>query len=205
MKRKYIVMIMIFSLTFVGCEGNNYANSTMVKNAAVATNQLPTFRESQKDKDQIKPLDNDDFIISYHNVSFTVGEDAGKVLQQLGEGTANENNNFGFVGYDNEYKHKIFMHGYPANSPIITLYSKVSIHDGTSIISQLDITNSGTKRGLSKGDSYSKMIALYGTPNKEAKDSNGTKSSYWFENKELDIYYNSNQEVIQILLVNTDL
>jgi len=205
MKRKYILMILICSLTFIGCKDINYANSTINNKPATSTtnnqDKIPPLTEPQKD---IKPLDNDDFIVTYNNVSLSLGNDAGKVLQQLGQGTANENNNFGFVGYHDENKYKIFMHGYPTSSPIVTLYSKVTISDGTSIISQLDITNLGTNRGLGKKDSYSKMIALYGNPKKEVTENNITKCSYSFENKELDIFYNSIKEIVQILLVDTD-
>lgn len=168
-------------------------------------NKTSTTNQPQAEKKQLKPLEKDDFVISYKDVQLDVGEDASKVLQQLGPGTANEDNNFGFVGWDMENNYKFFMHAYPPNASTFTLYTKVSIANGTSIISELTLNDLGTKRGLSKGDLYNKMIELYGEPTQELQYNTGSKYSYIFGKRELDLYFDSNKAISAIVIVNTSI
>lgn len=190
---KYFKVFLILLLLLIGWSGNIILNQ-LNENKAIAIASNYQMKEIE-----VKPLRDKDFIVEYNEVKFTVGEATNKVLTELGQGTANEKNNFGFIGWDNENKFKFYSHGYPKDTPIIELITKVSVIDGTSIINRVDISKIGTQRNLKEGDSFDKMVELYGEPEVEGKN-NGVKYFYLKGNKKLEIIFNKNKEILKIFI-----
>lgn len=146
-------------------------------------------------------LTDKDFSITYNNVKIELGKPCGNVLKILGDGTATEDNNYGFVGYSEDNKYKYYNHGYPMNNPLINVYTKVDIIDGTSTISQIDIFNYAYKQGIKKGESYKNIKNLYGKATKELINNLGKKECiYNYKNKTLDFTFNKNSKLELISL-----
>lgn len=194
MKRLKFILIIVLFLT--GCGKNNeIVNSSKNK-------EFMTLSNSESKQSKSEPLSLVDFTVEYNGVDIIVGERASKVLEKLGPGTANENNNFGFIGWDTENKYKFYNHGYPKDSPIIEVITRVSVAEGTSIINSIDISNIGTNRNIKIGDSFEKLVELYGYPKEKKNDNNEVTYYYFLENNELDFYFDRNHKVERIVLIN---
>lgn len=193
---KKLKFILIIVLCLIGCGKKDImAYSTM-------NEKLEIINSFSSDRTEGKQLSKEDFTVKYNNFEIIIGEQANKVLEKLGQGTANENNNFGFIGWDIENKYKFYSHGYPADSPIIDIITKVSVVEGTSIINQMNISNIGTNRNIRIGDSFEKLVELYGEPKEKMNDNNETSYYYSLDNKELDFYFDRKLNIVRILLIS---
>jgi hypothetical protein len=118
----------------------------------------------------------DDFAIAVDGITIAIGMDPAPVIAALGDGGADEDNNYGFIGWDESQQYKFFRHDYDG----FAIIDKTEIASGTSIISQIAITAAETHRGISPGDTYDDMVAAYGEPDQEKSDEGMTDCTYLF-------------------------
>lgn len=122
------------------------------------------------------------------------------IFDVIGNGDANEDNNFGFIGWDPDNKYKYYSRRY-SNFSIIT---KVEVVSGKSIISQIDLISVETARGVSVKDSYDKLIKEYGTQYNKTIHDDKTTYIYEFINKKLIFDVNKENEIIRISILYID-
>lgn len=145
-----------------------------------------------------QPLSDADFQVCYNSVVFGVGDDAQEVLAKLGLGIANPENNYGFIGQDDENRYKFYYYGYPADSSIVYITTRVEIGTGKSIVSHIDASLVGTNRGLRKGDSYERIAALYGWVSGIAKKGSSYRFFLDFKDKTIEIEVNDKKTIESI-------
>lgn len=101
-----------------------------------------------------------DFEITYDNLVIKPGMEAKDIINRLGNGSADEDNNYGFTGWSGDNKYKYYRHEYGSFS----IYTKVNIIDGTSIVSQISLNDVPTERGVRNGSPYRDLLRIYGAP-----------------------------------------
>ena len=73
--------------------------------------------------------------LNYNDLVIKAGMDSKATLDKLGNGSAAEDNNYGFVGWSEDNKYKYYYHNYGSFS----LYTKVNVVDGTSVIDKISL------------------------------------------------------------------
>jgi hypothetical protein len=126
----------------------------------------PSQQQSAGQDSEIAGLSAEDFAVTVDGVRVSLGADPAEVFAAFGDGGADEDNNFGFIGWDDAETYKYFRHDYEGFSIIV----KTHAEEGTSVISQIGLTGIATSRGIAPGDSYEDMLAQYGTPDEEKTD-----------------------------------
>lgn len=107
-----------------------------------------------------KELQTGDFEFIYNDLAIKPGMEAKGIIDKLGSGSADEDNNYGFIGWSDDNKYKYYRHEYESFS----IYTKVNVIDGTSIVSQIDLKDIPAKRGIRKGNTYRELLRIYGAP-----------------------------------------
>ena len=199
-----LIICTIFS--FAGCSNKNDTtknrkNSTQIQTQTSTKNNISNDT-SDTPNNKTSRLNEDDFIITYKKNKITVGKFPEELFNNIGSGTANIDNNWGFVGYDDTDNYKYYSHSYPSSNPLFTIRTRTKIADGSVVISDIDITKMGTRRKIKLGNTNSEIIAAYGEPNKIIDfDDNITNYEYFYKDKILDFYLNSKtNRVTQIII-----
>jgi uncharacterized lipoprotein YehR (DUF1307 family) len=109
-------------------------------------------------------LDEDEFKVFVNGITIEVGDDPKEMIDTLENDPDSMECNFIFVGYDDELENEYYCRLYEGFS----VYTKVNIVSGESIISQINIST--TNRGIKIGDSYKDLIEKYGIPSVELKE-----------------------------------
>ena len=185
MKKTMIILALAVMLLFVGCDqvgidirdgdtpGAKGPDATPL--ATPGTDAAPDGEQSSPDQSaDIGELTDADFTVTVEGVSFTIGADPAAIIDTFGDGGADENNNFGFIGWDDTETYKYFRHDYDGFSIAV----KTHAAEGTSEISQIGLTGVGTSRGVAPGDSREDMVARYGEPGEEKSDEGMTDCTY---------------------------
>lgn len=81
--------------------------------------------------------------LNYNDLVIKVGMDSKAILDKIGNGSATEDNNYGFVGWSEDNKYKYYYHDYVSFS----LYTKVNVADGTSVIDKIILNDT---KGINK-------------------------------------------------------
>jgi len=105
-------------------------------------------------------LQADDFEVTYDNLVIKPGMEARDIINKLGNGSADEDNNYGFTGWSEDNKYKCYRHEYRSFS----IYTRVNVIDGTSIVSQISLDDIPTGRGIRNGSTYRDLLRIYGAP-----------------------------------------
>jgi len=196
-----LIICTIFS--FAGCSNKNDTtkNSTQIQ-AQTSTKNNMSNDTSDTSNNKISKLNEDDFIITYKKNKITVGKFSEELFKNIGSGTANDNNNWGFVGFDDKDNYKYYSHGYPSDNPLFIVRTKTNIANGSIIISDIDVTKMGTNRQIKLGSKSDEISSAYGKPNKILDfDDNITNYEYYYKNKILDFYLDSKtNKVTQIII-----
>jgi len=137
-----------------------------------------------------------DFEIIYKDVVVKLGVVPEEILDKLGQGGANENNNYGFVGWSPDNKYKYYSHEYES----FDLYTRINVVEGTSVISQVNLNDIPTNRGIKKGNTYNDMINTYGQPMSANKDNGETYFEYKLKDKFIKFGVNDNKIIEDITL-----
>ncbi|MCY6485770.1 hypothetical protein OW763_15715 [Clostridium aestuarii] len=189
------VLMLGMTIVFSSCGKTNTASNT--------DTSKQTNKSVQKEKDdlEIKPLEKSDFSVDYEGVVLNLGSNIKELVDKLGNGTANEKNNFGFIGWDEENKNKFFQRSYPEKKSKLHIINKVNVIEGISNIEQINFGEVGTVRGIKNGDTYDKLIGIYGKPSEEVKGENDSHICiYKYENKKL-IFNLDKQKIIKKILL----
>lgn len=123
----------------------------------------------------------EDFSIEVDDMTIAIGMEPAQVLDALGDGGADEDNNYGFVGWDEANQHKFFQHMYDG----FMIYVMTDPSQGTSAVSQIDLTGLPTRRGIKAGDSYDDIVARYGVPAGEEPSGGSTSYIYTLGDRSL--------------------
>jgi|GEM_PF-6569143 len=184
MRKSILLIALAVILLFVGCDqigidvqegsspgGQGPEDSPM---AAPDTSETPGDGQSTGQGTDKGELTETDFTITVEDVSFTIGTDPAEVIDTFGDGGANEDNNFGFIGWDPTNTYKYFRHDYDGFSIVV----KTNVVEATSEISQIELTGIATGRGVAPGDTREDMTAQYGQPDEEKSDEGMTDCTY---------------------------
>ncbi|MFC3804377.1 hypothetical protein [Cohnella sp. GCM10012308] len=87
------------------------------------------------------------------------------------------------------------MRGYPKGNPVIEVYTKQEIDSGDSTVSQINLLNYQTSRGLKVGDKVEHVKQSYGEVNYEENE-----VKYEMSNKEIS-FYSENHDVIEKIMI----
>jgi hypothetical protein len=128
-------------------------------------------------------LNNKDFDVTISGLHITKDMGINAVTDQIGTGTASENNNYGYIGRSLD-GHDRNGYGYNENN---VNYNLISFDECD--LERIDIDS--TVRGLHYGDSKNKLVALYGNPNFEILSDMDRTSDYIYS-------YNDKQFVVGI-------
>lgn len=112
----------------------------------------------------INTLRDADVSVYYNNFKISKETVPGGMLQRLGNGSANESNNYGLVTrFEGKERRE---YAYPVDNHIFSvIVSGYYCSEAPSHIQSINLYS--TIRGLHPGDNYSKLIKLYGNPNLE--------------------------------------
>lgn len=184
MKKTMIFLAMAVLLLFAGCDqigidiedGQNPGAEapTETPHATPDVSESPAGGQSTGQGADNGELTDADFTVTTEGVSFTIGTDPVGVIDAFGDGGTDEDNNFGFIGWDNTNTYKYFRHDYEGFYIIV----KTDVKEATSEISQIGLTGVATSRGIAPGDSREDMTARYGEPDQEKSDEGMTDCTY---------------------------
>jgi hypothetical protein len=163
----------------------------------ISTPLLTPSPESDK-LSPIKELEVSDFEIMFQNTHIFIGLQTKELVDKLGDGTADESNNYGFVGNDPDYKYKYYMRGYPKEEPVIEVYTREEIVSGDSEVSQINLLNYQTNRGSKVGDKVDSVKQSYGESKFE-----DNHVSYVLSNKAISFYSDDNGFIETIMISET--
>lgn len=200
--KKYLSLLIISSciISFSACASKNESAKNLTTPDNTINNETNTSLPVTK-IDTGNTLTNKDFSVNYKEVEITLDSSVEELLKILGNGTANEDNNFGFVGWDKDKKYKYHNHGYPENSPTFYIMTRTDVKSGNVILNEIDITILGSNREIKKDDSYDKMLETYGEPSEKLElQDNSINYLYILENKAL--IFNVNKETNNIVKIS---
>ncbi len=138
-------------------------------------------------KDRKDSLTSDELSINYQGVTINKQTDVKLMWKKIGYGTANEDNNNGYISTDAN-GHRRHSFGYPN---LNSLFRVVVVNPDTNPkIERIILERLETKKRLRVGDSYSKLIKLYGIPNFEIRYSGSNLI------KSINVYSKSDEQLI---------
>ncbi len=198
MKKLIWILPLALLLLFAGCDQVGIdiedgrtpdpQEQTETPLAAPDTSESPDGGQSPGQGADSGELTEADFTVAVEGVSFTIGTDPAQVIETFGDGGANEENNFGFIGWDDTETYKYFRHDYEGFSIVV----KTHAAEGASEISQIVLIDVAASRGVAPGDSREDMTAQYGEPDEEKSDEGMT-----------DCFYRSGERTM-IFVLNAD-
>jgi hypothetical protein len=187
MKKSMIFLVLAVMLLFVGCDAIGIDVSDSSSSSQQSADQGPQASSDTKGnvsgEQSVTPAPQDteaealtdaDFTITVDGLSFTIGTDPTELIETFGDGGANEDNNFGFIGWDDTNTYKYFRHDYDGFSIAV----KTDVAASTSGISQIGLIDTATSRDVAPGDSREDMVAQYGEPDEEKTDEGMTDCVY---------------------------
>jgi len=107
-----------------------------------------------------EPLQENDLEVVYMDSVIKLGMSTKYVLDKIGNGSASEENNYGFVGWSDDNQYKYYYHEYDG----VSIHTKVNVIDGASVIGQINLNSIPTKRGTKIGSTYRMLLLVYGAP-----------------------------------------
>ena len=128
-------------------------------------------------------LSANDFKIIIHGLRIENEMSVAEITEKIGMGTANENNNYGYIGRSPD-GHDRRRYGYQENN---IAYDLISLDEGD--LERIDLNK--TKKGLAIGDNLNKLIKLYGNPDFEILRDSNKISEYIYS-------YKDKQFIVQI-------
>lgn len=113
---------------------SNFNVKSVTKLDKAADNTVPTVNKTTvtSTQDNVSELNYNDLVVK-------VGMYSKSILDKLGNGSATEDNNYGFVGWSEDNKYTYYYHDYGSFS----LYTKVNVVDGTSVIDKISLNETG--------------------------------------------------------------
>lgn len=191
-KYLYLLVTSVFLFTLLSCRQKD----TQSNNIAPTNTQINTS-SSQTNTQEITPLHNNDFLITYNNLEIKLDDSVEDLINKIGSGTANEKNNLGFIGWDKDKKYKYNSHGYPKTSPDFFIITKTNIENGEVIIFEIDITSKGTKSGINKDSNIDDILKIYGEPSEKIELEDST-INYIYSSENKALVFNINKETNKI-------
>lgn len=143
------------------------------------------YLDELTEENHAAPLTEDDFKVSIGGLVIQLGDDPEEMIETLGNPYADEDNNYGFVGWDPEGENK-YHHIVYEEYDNIDVFIKTRISTGESIISQIDLPY--TNRDVKIGDPYSLIIQKYGKPFQEELDDSEHHVYYKLNDRSLHFY-----------------
>ena len=199
-RKVWLLTALAVLLLLAGCDGIDIhmeelqqtpSGDVASEGEEIPAGTAPAQTPSTPQGDSAAALSEEDFRIAVEGVDIHVGADPAAVFNAFGDGGADEDNNFGFIGWDDQEEHKFYRHDYDGFSIIV----KTNVAESTSAISQIGITGVPTRRGIAPGDTYDDMAAQYGEPDAEKTDEGMTRYTYQWEDRTL-IFITDHQGVI---------
>ena len=181
MKKIMFILALAIAVLLIGCDqvgidvkdGSSPGVQSPSESPMAAPDTTGAPDDGQQGPDNGE-LTDADFTITVEEVSFTIGTDPAQLIDTFGDGGADEDNNFGFIGWDDTETYKYFRHDYDGFSIAV----KTDAAAGASEISQIGLTGVATSRGVAPGDTREDMVAQYGEPDEEKSDEGMTDCTY---------------------------
>jgi len=134
----------------------------------------------------------------YMDSVIKLGMSAKDVLDKIGNGSASEENNYGFIGWSDDNQYKYYYHEYEGFS----IHTKVNIIDGASVISQINLKSIPTKRGIKVGNTYRMLFLAYGAPTYSEERDGKTYSVYEYDGSTISFGIDKDEFIDEMNSIN---